>query len=238
MDSIFLLGFLVGMGHALEADHLAAVGAMSNNKSSPKKLAIMGMTWGVGHTLTLFLICSLVIFFGFVLTEQAAAALEFSVGVLLVSLGCNVLWRLYKDKVHFHAHDHGDGKVHVHAHSHKTSSLPHSDDPHDHKHENRLALKPLFVGLVHGAAGSAALLALALAATQDPWMAASYILLFGIGSIVGMAALTCVAAWPLKFAEQSARWAHRSLFIVIGVLTIGLGLTVIFETGALAWGIS
>lgn len=238
MDSIFLLGFLVGMGHALEADHLAAVGAMSANKCSPKRLAIMGMTWGIGHTVTLFFICSLVIFFGFVLTDKIAAILEFSVGVLLVALGIGVLWRLHREKIHFHAHDHGDGQMHLHAHSHKTSTLPHKNDPHNHKHETRFILKPLFVGLVHGAAGSAALLALALAATQDPWLGASYILLFGLGSIVGMAALTCIAAWPLQLAEQSARWVHKGLFITIGVVTIGLGLVVMFETSALAWGVS
>ncbi|MGH1419051.1 MAG: urease accessory protein [Hyphomicrobiaceae bacterium] len=238
MDSILLLGFLVGMGHALEADHLAAVSAMLTNKSSPKRLAVMGMTWGIGHTLTLLLVCSFVIFFGFVLTNKVAAVLEFSVGVLLVALGINVLWRMHRDKVHFHAHDHGDGKVHVHAHSHRTSVLPHGDDPHDHKHVNWLTLKPLFVGLVHGAAGSAALLALALAATHEPWTAVRYIVLFGVGSIFGMAALTCVAAWPLKLAQQCGRWAHRALFVAIGVLTIGLGVTVMLETGAFAWGLS
>ena len=236
MEGFLVLGFLVGMGHALEADHLAAVGSMAAGRSSPRRLAFMGAIWGLGHTITLFVLCSAVIAFGLVLNERAAAALEFSVGVMLVVLGLDVLRRMRKAKVHFHVHEHGDGQPHIHAHSHLGSKHPHHQDPHQHAHPKGFPVKALLVGLVHGAAGSAALLALALAASRDPWLAIGYVILFGLGSICGMAALTFVAAWPLGFAERSAKWLHRGLHVAISSAAIILGASVMLETGRIIWG--
>lgn len=238
MESFLVLGFFIGMGHALEADHLAAVGAMATGRSSPRRLAFLGAVWGLGHTVTLFLLCSTVILFGFVLNERAAAVLEFAVGVMLVVLGLDVLRRMRKAKIHFHVHDHGNGKPHIHAHSHLHSTVPHKEDPHHHAHPQGFPIKALLVGLVHGAAGSAALLALALAASRDAWLALSYVLLFGLGSICGMAALTLVAAWPLGLAERSAKWLHRGLHIAISCVAIILGVSVMLETGRVIWGIA
>ena len=101
MNSVLLIGFLVGMGHALEADHLAAVGSMASGRTSPKRLAIMGAAWGLGHTITLFLLCSAVILLGFVLTDRLAATLEFGVGIMLIILGADVLRRMVKKEMNF-----------------------------------------------------------------------------------------------------------------------------------------
>ncbi len=236
MNGFLILGFFAGMGHALEADHLAAVGAMAAGRSSPKRLAFLGALWGLGHTITLFLLCSAVIVFGFVLNDRSAAVLEFAVGVMLVILGLDVLRRMQTAKVHFHVHDHGNGAPHIHAHSHLGSTLPHAQDPHDHKHPKGFPVKPLLVGLVHGAAGSAGLLALALAASRDTWLAIFYVLIFGLGSMCGMATLTFVVSWPLGIAERSAKWLHRGLHIAISCVAIGLGLSVIFQAGHIVWG--
>lgn len=233
MESFLVLGFLVGMSHALEADHLAAIGSMASGRSSPKRLAFMGAAWGLGHTITLFLLCSAVILFGFVLTDRAAAALELAVGVMLVILGANVLYRMTRSKIHFHVHDHGDGQPHIHAHSHAHAKVVHNRDPHIHEHPRGLPIRALMVGLMHGAAGSAALLALALAASREPWLALTYVAVFGIGSMCGMAMLTFVVAWPMKFAERSARWMHRGLYTAIGLVAIGIGGRLILETAPL-----
>jgi hypothetical protein len=234
MESFLVLGFLVGMSHALEADHLAAVGSLASGRSSPRRLAFMGAAWGLGHTITLFLLCSAVILFGFVLTDRAAAALEFGVGVMLVVLGANVLYRMIHSKIHFHVHDHGDERPHIHAHSHANAIAPHDQDPHVHKHPRGLPIRALMVGLVHGAAGSAALIALALATTREPWLALAYVAVFGLGSICGMAMLTFVVAWPMKFAERSARWLHRGLYSAVGLAAIFIGGGLIVETAPLA----
>ncbi len=235
MTSFLFLGFLIGMSHALEADHLAAVGAMAaREKGGKKALVWRGIAWGVGHTITLFALCFLVLIVGVAMTDERAAALEFGVGAMLVLLGLDVLRRMLKQRVHFHVHDHGDGRPHLHAHSHATAEVSHARDPHHHAHSG-FSLKALAVGLVHGAAGSAALLALAVAATQDAVAALAYILVFGIGSIAGMGLLSFVAAWPLQGIERYAQTVYRSLTVLAAGVAIVIGADIMFETGALAW---
>ncbi len=237
MEGFLALGFLIGMQHALEADHLAAVGTMAAGfKGSKRGLALRGAVWGLGHTLTLFAICTAVILMGMTLTAQTAAVLEFGVGVMLVLLGLDVVRRLRAQRVHFHAHRHGDGRAHIHAHSHAGAVAPHNDDPHRHRHRSGFPFRALVIGLVHGAAGSAGLLALAVAATQDAWIAVGYVAVFGIGSILGMATLTFVAAWPLGAAERNAKWLHSGLSLGAAALAVFLGVDVMLETAAPAWG--
>ncbi len=238
MEGFLALGFLIGMQHALEADHLAAVGAMAaGSRESKRRLALRGAIWGLGHTITLFAICTLAILLGFTLTDRWAAALEFGVGVMLVLLGLDVLRRVYLQRVHFHVHSHENGKRHLHAHSHQQATRPHGEDPHRHGHPQGFPLRALAVGLVHGAAGSAGLLALAVAATQNVWTAIGYVALFGLGSILGMAVLSYAAAWPLTLAERHARWLYKGLSLGAALLAVGLGIEVMSETGALAWGL-
>ena len=237
MEGFLALGFLIGMQHALEADHLAAVGAMAvSGKSSKRGLALRGAAWGLGHTITLFAICTAVILMGLTLTEQTSAALEFGVGVMLVLLGLDVLRRFRAKRIHFHVHSHDAGRPHLHAHSHAGATAAHRDDPHDHRHPTGFPLRALAVGLIHGAAGSAGLLALAVAATQDAWTALGYVLVFGLGSILGMAALSFVAAWPLGAAEERARWIHTGLTLGAAALAIVLGVDVMAGTAETAWG--
>jgi cytochrome c biogenesis protein CcdA len=237
MEGFLALGFLIGMQHALEADHLAAVGAMASGRpSSRRALVLRGAAWGLGHSMTLFAICSVVILLGLTLTDRVSAALEFGVGVMLVLLGIDVLARFRRKRVHFHLHRHDDGQPHLHAHSHAGEG-EHRRSPHEHRHPDGLPWRALAIGLVHGAAGSAGLLVLAVAATQDPLVAILYIAVFGLGSILGMAALSFVAAWPLGLAANRACWLHTAFSIGAGFLAIGLGIDVMFETGALAWSV-
>ena len=237
MEGFLALGFLIGMQHALEADHLAAVGAMAAGRHGSKRgLVLRGAVWGLGHTITLFAICSAVILLGLTLTDCMAAALEFGVGVMLVLLGLDVLRRMRAKRVHFHVHIHDGGRPHIHAHSHQGATTPHAVDPHHHRHPQGFPLRALAVGLVHGAAGSAGLLALAVAATKEPLAAVGYVAVFGLGSILGMAALSFVAAWPLGAAERRAKWLHGGLSVGAAMLAIGLGADVMLQTAGIAWG--
>ncbi|MGI9371487.1 MAG: urease accessory protein [Hyphomicrobiales bacterium] len=235
MEQFLALGFVVGMGHALEADHLAAVGALSTKKTSRRRLALLGATWGLGHTITLFALCSAVIFLGLVLTERLSAALEFTVGIMLVVLGLHVVFKMRQKKVHFHVHDHGDGSRHIHAHSHEEAKVSHEQDAHEHKHANGFPLKSFMVGLAHGAAGSAGLIALALAATRDSWAALGYVAAFGIGSMLGMALLTLAASWPLRYGQSGTGWIFKGLQMAIAAIAIWLGVSVMLETGPIAF---
>lgn len=234
MIGFLLLGLFTGMGHALEADHLAAVGAMAAGRGGSRRgLAVRGAVWGLGHTVTLFAISAVALLLGLTLTDAAAAALEFGVGVMLVVLGLDVIRRLLRRRVHFHVHDHGDGRPHVHAHSHAAARLPHECDPHDHAHRERFPVQALLVGLVHGAAGSAGLVALAVAATGEPLVAVAYVAVFGLGSILGMAALSWVAAWPLGLARRMGR-LRRAVGGAAAAVAITLGLAIIAETAPAA----
>ncbi len=231
-----LLGFLVGVSHAFETDHIAAIGTLaSSGKATPKRLAFLGASWGMGHTTTLFLISLPVILFGVILTARFAAGLEFAIGIMLIGLGAHVFYKLWKARVHLHLHDHGDGQPHFHAHSHAGDTLPHSENPHHHKHL-RFSWRAYLIGLAHGAAGSAGLVALAAAATQNPITALIYILVFGFGSILGMAALTYAASWPLRLAEKTAARLLKTVQMATGALAITVGIIVMLEATPIIFG--
>src|SRR5580700_11906290 len=112
MFGILGLGFVLGMQHALEADHVAAVSSIAARRSEVTDIVKHGLTWGLGHTLTLFVVAGTALGLGQAVPEHFARPLETAVGIMLIGLGAHVLWRLWRDRVHFHKHSHGDGKVH------------------------------------------------------------------------------------------------------------------------------
>lgn len=235
MEGFLLLGFLVGMAHAFEADHIAAVGSLaSDGKATPKRLAVLGASWGLGHTTTLALISLPVILLGVVITDRLAAGLEFAIGVMLIILGTQVFYKLRKARVHVHLHEHDDGKRHFHAHSHAGETRPHGKVSHVHKHG--FSLRAYLIGLAHGAAGSAGLITLAAAATQNAGAAFGYIALFGLGSTLGMAALTYAASWPLRLAERAAGQMMTFVRLGMGGAAIAVGILVMWSAAPVIWG--
>jgi ABC-type nickel/cobalt efflux system permease component RcnA len=229
--SFLSLGFVIGMAHALEADHLAAVGTMLNRKEGSRSMMLKGAVWGLGHTLSLFTICSVVLVLGLTLSERMEASLEGVVGVMIVGLGLRGLWRLYRDRVHLHVHEHG-GHRHLHAHSHAGDERPHALSRHDHAHPARRHIGTLGVGLVHGAAGSGGLLVLTVAATQDLIQALGYFAVFGIGSLAGMATLTTIASFPLGMIDRGATWMRTATSLAIGLLALWVGGSLAAESFA------
>src|SRR3981081_2187929 len=195
MFGILGLGFLLGMQHALEADHIAAVSSIAARRTDVGDIVRHGLTWGLGHTLTLFAFAGLAILLGHAIPEHFARPIETAVGVMLIGLGGHVLWRLWRDRVHFHSHGHGEGTGHIHAHSHAGETLPHIGASHAHAHGFRW--RTLLVGLMHGMAGSAALLGLAASQASSPAAGLGFVALFGIGSMIGMGALSAAIAVPL-----------------------------------------
>lgn len=229
MLSLLLIGFLIGMRHALEADHMAAVASLACGTQTFRETVKHGLVWGLGHTLTLFLFGSVVLWLDIVMPEQLASGLEFAVGIMLIVLGADVLRRVYRDRVHFHSHRHGE-QVHLHAHAHPDKE-PHSTSAHQHSHAETFPIKTLLVGLMHGMAGSAALILLTLETIQSPWLGMLYIMLFGVGSMLGMALLSVVIVIPLKASSRKLTWAHNSLQIAIGFATISLGGWIMADIG-------
>ena len=212
---------LLGIRHALDADHLAAVATLVTRSRSLSHTLWQGVAWGSGHTITLLLFGGAVLVLGLVLPERAALGLELAVGVMLVVLGAEVLYRLRRSHVHFHAHRHADGAKHFHAHAHEGESRQHDPDRHEHSHG--FPLRALVVGMVHGMAGSAALILLTLETLRTPALGLAYIALFGVGSIAGMAALSVVIAIPMRLTSHRLGRAYNGLSALVGLGTVLLG---------------
>lgn len=190
-----------------------------------------GAFWGIGHTLTLFLLGGVVLALDTLVPRDFALGLEFAVGAMLVLLGGDVLWRLLRRRVHFHAHRHG-GELHLHAHTHGPGT-DHAADPHRHEHGRRLHLRAALVGMVHGMAGSAALIVLALGSVDSFWLGLGYIAVFGLGSTLGMALLAGVISLPLRYSARTLNWAHTGLQAAVGSATIGVGAFLMYQVGYL-----
>tara|TARA_B100000700_G_scaffold251509_1_gene282637 strand:+ start:906 stop:1607 length:702 start_codon:yes stop_codon:yes gene_type:complete len=230
MTTILILGLLIGMQHALEADHIAAVATISARQSSIRKVIRHGAVWGIGHTLTLMLFAGAALYTKVAITKSFSAILESCIGILLIGLGGHLLYRLWKNRVHFHAHRHQGGVFHFHAHSHQGDSSDHAISPHDHDHPAGLPIRTLVIGMMHGLAGSAALLVLTATAVNDTLSGIAYIAMFGIGSIIGMVILSALIAVPLSYSARMITWANRGLQGLVGCATVALGGVMIVRT--------
>ena len=232
LASILALGFLLGMRHATDADHLAAVATLATRSRSVSHTVLQGVAWGTGHTLTLMLFGGAVLVAGTVVPARAAQALELAVGVMLVLLGADALYRLRRSRIHFHAHRHADGVAHFHAHSHRSEGAPHDPARHEHPHPRGFPARALLVGMVHGMAGSAALVLLSLEALRSPAWGLLYIAIVGLGSILGMAVLSAAIAVPLRLSSRHLTRAHDGLSAAVGLATLVLGCYIVYRVGA------
>src|SRR4051794_25405470 len=171
--AILALGFMLGMRHATDPDHVVAVTTIVSGQRSVKRAALIGAAWGIGHTLTILLVGSGIILFKWAIPARVGLAMELAVALMLIVLGVasltgTVRWmrrtaRLRAGQVHSHPHLHGD-YVHTHPHGHAPESHPHAEDETPlariDRHLGRIGsyrlARPLIVGVVHGLAGSAA----------------------------------------------------------------------------------
>ena len=229
--SLLVLGFLLGMRHALETDHMAAVASLATGSTSVTDTVRQGTAWGLGHTLTLFIFGSMVLLVDSVIPQRLAQGLEFAVGVMLVLLGIDVLRRVIRKRIHFHVHRHDNGTRHVHAHSHAGEDGHPAIHRHHHPARVAFPLRALFVGLMHGMAGSAALILLTLQTVDSAWAGMFYIALFGIGSIAGMALLSVAIAIPLRLSARGMTWLHNGLQAAVGIATMAIGAGLVYRIG-------
>jgi len=211
------LGSLLGMRHALEPDHLAAVSTLVTDERNSYKAALLGMCWGLGHTLSLIAVGAALVLLRAEMPASAADFFEFCVALMLVGLGLRAMYLSARQGPSgpVHAHHHGH---HVHVHG--------ATQPHIHIGTWTLARRPLLVGAVHGLAGSGALTALVLTTLPTTAARLTYMLLFGLGSSVGMAALSGLLGWPLASVGQH-RLLARGVPFVVGCVSTALGI---------AWG--
>lgn len=230
LANTLLLGFLIGLKHALEADHIAAVASLASKTTSIKEGLALGTTWGLGHTITLFTFGSIVLIFDKMISEQLALTLEFFVGCMLVFMGGAVIKEIIKKRIHLHMHRHSNGVTHLHFHSHAQDSAEHQASPHQHTHPQQFSIRALLVGMMHGMAGSAALILLTLDSVSTIGARLVYILLFGVGSIFGMVLLSLMIMIPLRHSEYAANRTYQGLQVCIGLATLLIGMSIIYET--------
>ena len=224
-------GFLLGLRHALEADHIAAVASIAAGKTGLRRLARHGAMWGIGHALTLGAFGGAVYALKLGLDGRLASGLEFAVGVMLVLLGGRALYTVIHERIHFHVHRHGS-EAHFHAHSHAGDVADHRLSRHTHPHPQGGWARSLAVGMMHGLAGSAALVALTASTASSASLGLVFMILFGIGSVLGMAMFSAVIAVPLTLTAKTLTWANRGLQALAGLIAMGIGLRTMVETGA------
>ena len=258
---VVVVGFFLGMLHATDADHVIAVSTIVSRQGNLKSAASIGVMWGVGHTVTVFLVGGAIILFSLVIPPRLGLAMEFTVALMLIALGVFTLrgvsrWvrenmfpapdgrfpghdhAAARPGAHLHPHVHGD-YVHVHVHGHGTQDHGHPEgatpqawlDRHLSGLSAYRALRPLAIGVVHGMAGSAAIALLILAQIREPLWGLAYLLLFGVGTIAGMMLITTAIALPFAYSLQRLPNLNLWMRLAAGLLSLGLGLYLAYQIG-------
>ena len=227
---VFGLGLTIGLQHAFEPDHVAAVSTqVSKGKYSKKpvkqilkesisKSSLLGAIWGAGHTTTLVLIGLLVYVLAITIQEQVFSGLEFVVGLMLVFLGITTIFnkKIIRFK-HKHPHKHEDGTIHLEEH-------PHIDSEHKHGH------KSYVIGLIHGLAGSGSLVVLTATTLDNIGMVLGFILVFGIGSMIGMAMIGGLMGFPFALVGKISK-IQKIFRYVAGLFSLVIGIKIIYTIG-------
>lgn len=232
ITALFVASFLLGLKHATEPDHLAAVSTIVSERKSIWSAAIVGGLWGIGHTISLVAAGILVIFLHFQIGERLALVLEFCVALMLIGLGINALRKAIRGaEIHFHTHKH-NGVTHTHIHTHDKATSHSDEKPHPHEHElPNLSLRPLVVGIVHGLAGSGALMLLILSTISSTAVGIAYILIFGAGSIGGMVLMSMLVGLPFHLSLNRIAWADWLLRGAAGTFSLCFGLFMVYDIG-------
>ena len=223
--AVVAVGGLLGLRHAFEPDHLAAVSTLATRPGARLwSAARLGLVWGMGHTVTVGAVALLIVAFGIHLPPSLWPAAELVVAGLLVLLGSVVVWRYARGRWHMHRHVHASASPHVHLHSHA------SDLGHGHVHAAPDARRSLGFGVAHGLAGSGAIAALLVGAAPDAASRAAYFAAFSAGTIIGMLGVSLTLAVLVRLAaDRGTKWAT--------VLHVGSALGSVVAGVVLAWNV-
>ncbi len=218
------LGLLLGLKHAFDSDHLIAVSTIVTRERSAWRSLWIGLFWGIGHTFTLLMVGLVVLSLKKQIPPPVGLSLECLVGLVLIGLGLMTLYDCWRKRVHAHSHIHA-GAPHVHFHMHADSPA------HQHSHPVRLGFRPLLVGMVHGLAGSAALMLLVLATIPSLALGFMYIVIFGCGSIVSMGLVSLFMGLFFSLATDRLHDLEHGVRLAIGTLSTAFGVWMVVEIG-------
>lgn len=223
------VGFLLGLRHAMDTDHLAAVSTVLAERPSLLASGFVGLWWGIGHTFTLLLVGLIVLIGGVHIPAEFESMAESGVGVLLIVLGGKLALKLYRERWHVHRHHH-DGQSHVHLHSHQRQ------EDHGHRHWMTESIRPLCIGMVHGLAGSAALMLMILATSTGVGAGLLSILVFGVGSIVGMMAIGLIISVPVVCSLSISHRLFRGVQGFASIASVLVGVWMLLKLTPMAMG--
>jgi ABC-type nickel/cobalt efflux system permease component RcnA len=241
MNSALLVlgfGFVLGLKHATEADHLVAVSTIVSEQRSVWRSSIVGALWGLGHTASLLAAGVVLILLRVAVPERVRAALELAVALMIVFLGTRILYLLLRRRreIHVHSHAHG-GRTHTHLHFHDHSD---AHEPRDARadsharHRGSWGWRPFFVGVVHGLAGSAALtlfvLTEVLRGGGSRLLGFAYLLIFGAGSVGGMLLMSALISLPFALTASRFRKVDTPVRVAAGCLSVAFGLYYAWQT--------
>ena len=232
------LGFVLGLKHATEADHLVAITTIVSEHRSIWPSGLAGALWGVGHTVSLLAAGMLVIILGIAIPDPVAAILEFLVALMIIALGGRILYLTLRHRTHIHVHTHShEGHEHTHFHFHDESDAHKvSDHAHAAEHHRRRpsGWRPLVVGMVHGLAGSAVLTLLVLTEVVrdgSRFRGMAYLLVFGIGSIGGMLLMSTLISLPIVLTTRRFERIEVPMRLGVSISSIAFGLYYAWLTG-------
>ena len=211
----FIGAFILGFSHAFEPDHMAVVSNYVYKSSSFKRSAAMGVFWGSGHTLALMMAGTILMVFKIVIPEHISGYFDYLIGLLLIGFGVNIFYRLIKSRTHIHIHDH-QGKKHLHFHSHA--------DHNNHEHSHRSFL----FGILHGLAGTSSLMLIMISSIDSYKLGIPFILIFGIGSIIGMLIFSLTLWLSFNFTFKSFPNVNRAASYLTAAFSLFVGVQIIF----------
>lgn len=222
------------MKNATEVDHLAAIETLASGRQTLGQTLRRGVAWGVGHTLTLMIFGGIVRFLGKSVPVKMERALELAVGAMLIVLGLDVMRRLLKQADHFDARQRiseaRQANIPGDANGARMRDR-HDVDAVDPMRHDWLPARALVIGMVHGMAGTAALTLLSSNAVQSVSIGIAYILLFGLGSVVGMSLLSTLIAIPLRLSANRPAWMHQSITVAFGFVSLWIGASMVYQIG-------
>lgn len=224
---------IFGLKHATEVDHVVAISTMVSQNRSLLRSTLVGALWGAGHTAALLITGVLVLTLRVAIPERVSSWLEFAVALMILGLGASALLRALRKgrEVHLHKHSH-DGVPHVHIHFHEPTTRHEQEKPQTHNHEvTVIGIKPVFIGAMHGLAGSGALTLLVLTQIRSVWLGLLYLGVFGVGSIVGMLLMSGLIGLPFVLSSRNLTGPHHRLQAAVAVLSITFGLWYAYQTG-------
>ena len=237
--AIAVLGFLLGMRHALDPDHVIAVTTIVSSQRSVARAGLIGTMWGLGHTMTIFIVGSAIIVFNLTIPPRLGLSMELAVGGMLILLGVLTL----TGSVQRLQHRFGTQVAGVSVAPNTLAESVETSAAHDEVARQTgigrtlrnfglyNLLRPLVVGIVHGMAGSAAVALLVMTTIRNAWVSIAYLLLFGLGTIAGMVLITAVISTP--FIQTARRFSrlNRGITVAAGLLSLGFGLFVAYRIG-------